>query len=85
MTYLSFLIIIKAFISPSESTCPTLSKPLNGQILGISTIAGSVARVKCDQGYRLVQKSLELRTCQSDGQWTGGNSAVVTCQRKHTS
>ena len=75
MTYIQTLFLV-------ESTCPKLSNPLNGEILGISTISGSVARVKCNQGYRLVQSHLELRTCQSNGQWTGGNSAVVTCQCK---
>jgi len=64
----------------TKSTCPKLSNPLNGKILGISTISGSVARVKCNTGYRLVQSNLELRTCQNNGQWTGGNSAVATCE-----
>ena len=74
-----------SFFGFVESTCPRLSNPLNGAILGISTIAGSVARVKCNIGYRLVQQNLELRTCQSNGQWTGGNSAVVTCKCTYSS
>ncbi|XP_065058048.1 sushi, von Willebrand factor type A, EGF and pentraxin domain-containing protein 1-like [Rhopilema esculentum] len=64
----------------SKFKCPVLSNPLHGEILGLALIEGSVARVKCNKGYRLVQNNLELRTCQSNGQWTGGNTATMTCE-----
>eukprot|EP00794_Sanderia_malayensis_P006970 gene6970-7755_t len=64
----------------ARSSCPVLQNPLHGKILGLGSSVGSVVRVKCNMGYRLVQSNLELRTCQSNGQWTGGNTATMTCQ-----
>eukprot|EP00794_Sanderia_malayensis_P006969 gene6969-7754_t len=64
----------------ARSSCPVLRNPLHGKILGLGSSVGSVVRVKCNMGYRLVQSNLELRTCHSNGQWTGGNTATMTCQ-----
>ena len=46
--------------------CPPLSDPPNGDV---TWPVGSVATYTCNSGFELVGN--EMRTCQSDGIWSG--------------
>ncbi|XP_047126957.1 sushi, von Willebrand factor type A, EGF and pentraxin domain-containing protein 1 isoform X1 [Hydra vulgaris] len=63
----------------SVEVCPPFFV-LNGRTLGTSPVVGSAVRIECDTGYTLIQQNLLYRTCQSNGQWTGGNQASIECK-----
>ena len=55
--------------------CGSLDDPENGRVLLSTTLFGSAATYECDTGFNLIG-DME-RTCQENGQWTGG---APTCE-----
>ena len=55
---------------------------INGKVLGIGTLIGSVIRIQCKDGYHLRSTDPVYRTCQRGGHWTGG-AKIVTCHCKY--
>ena len=55
--------------------CGSLASPTNGQVSLTTTTFGSTATYECDTGFNLIG-DME-RTCQENGQWTGG---APTCE-----
>ena len=55
---------------------------INGEVLGFGTLAGSAVRIQCKKGYQLRSTDALFRTCQRNGQWTGG-SQTIQCQSKN--
>ena len=60
-------------------SCPSPESPANGLVLYSDHNYGATAEYGCSDGYRL--SGLALRTCQSDGSWSGSIPAcnVVNC------
>lgn len=59
--------------------CPVLQNPTNGYQLGTcDTTYGSICHFTCDDGYELVDPLNDVRSCKSNGQWTGKSAA---CQK----
>jgi hypothetical protein len=52
-------------------TCPAPAAPANGKVDPKSLSVGGQAIYTCDTGYG--RPSLESRTCQADGTWSGAN------------
>jgi len=69
-----------SFMPPrcAAETCPSFTV-IQGHIVGLGRTQGSAVRIHCNHGFHLKQKYLEFRVCQSNGQWTGGNSVAITC------
>ena len=70
---ISFFVIVQA--------CPEFPVT-NGRISGLGRVKGSIVRIICKKGYKLVQSILEFRACGDQGQWTGGNHVKLLCKGK---
>ena len=58
------------FLSTAAVDCGDPGTPTNGQRTLSSTTYNSVVTYTCDVGYSL--QGSNSRTCQSNGQWSGG-------------
>ena len=61
---LTFIIIIKIFLL---AYCPTLPKPLNGDVVISSNGTKSTAEYSCTPGYEVLGEP--VLTCLPDGSW----------------
>nr|XP_002739501.1 PREDICTED: mesocentin-like [Saccoglossus kowalevskii] len=61
-----------------ELTCPPFADPPNGVAVCDGGVVGSTCRYSCDEGYihSEADASKMVRTCGSDGQWSGEQ---ITC------
>ncbi|KAF8768189.1 Sushi like protein [Argiope bruennichi] len=64
--------------------CPPLQKPTNGFVFGdcenSEKVFGSECHFLCEEGFELVDKENDIRTCLANGSWSGKNSV---CRRIH--
>ncbi|GBN86873.1 Sushi, von Willebrand factor type A, EGF and pentraxin domain-containing protein 1, partial [Araneus ventricosus] len=64
--------------------CPPLQKPTNGFVLGdcedSEKAFGSECHFLCEEGFELVDKENDIRTCLANGSWSGKNAV---CRRIH--
>ncbi|CAL1293720.1 unnamed protein product [Larinioides sclopetarius] len=64
--------------------CPPLQKPTNGFVFGdcedSEKAFGSECHFLCEEGFELVDKGNDLRTCLANGSWSGKNAV---CRRIH--
>ena len=63
--------------------CPSLTAPTNGAISSNGSAYGSSASFSCSTGYQ-ISGSL-LRTCQSNGTWSGSQSICNSRAELHNS
>ena len=60
--------------------CPPLQSPADGYILGhCDTTYGSTCHFMCKDGYELADPLSDVRSCQSNGEWTG---TTAVCRSK---
>ena len=64
-------------INIALADCGEPESPTNGIVDYNSTVEGSTANYRCNEGYILV--GIIQRVCNDSGQWLGG---VPECQRK---
>jgi Notch-like protein len=57
------------------TTCPTLSRPIHGDVGVSSVLPDGTATYECDTGF--VLKGNATRTCQANGTWTGSDPTCV--------
>ena len=62
------LCLFELLITAAE--CSDLDNPDNGQVFLSGTTIGATASYSCSAGYELIGD--RTRTCQSNGQWSGG-------------
>lgn len=51
--------------------CPLLQTPTHGYMLSCDNSYWSECVFMCEDGYELVDKNSDIRTCQKDGTWSG--------------
>ena len=56
--------------------CPTLSDPVDGQVVLTGTLYGSQAAYNCNE--TLILNGNESRICGADGQWSGSEPTCDT-------
>lgn len=62
------------FSLPTATSCPSLPDPVRGSVSLTGTQYGDTATYTCDTGY--VLSGSAVRTCQSNGRWSG---EIPTC------
>ena len=56
---------------PVAIICPQLAAPVNGEVAVSGSNPGDTASYTCISSYSVTPRSSKLRTCQSNGEWTG--------------
>ena len=58
--------------------CAKLKGPANGEVTLTGTTRGSLAKYRCDHGYKL--EGLSTRVCEENGKWS---SKAPVCKRMY--
>ena len=67
-------------IGSSLPLCPPLNSPANGAVSINRRTPGGTATYSCNDGFTVRPASSQIRTCQTNGQWTGVDPG---CQGKY--
>ena len=75
-SYIMLVLGIDFHLISFEEKCPVLSNPSYGSVTIIPS--GQIAVYLCNPGYEI--RGFSLRTCKSNGQWTGYAPVCIKTQ-----